>query len=112
MTTDDLPPLSATEYGRLAAAMVSVFVAPRCPACRQPPSACRCSRYCDECECQTNHTGSDHRAAEASRLCPECGAPYGSLREVDMLPGGRVESPLCAVCFEEAERPNDRLTAD
>lgn len=35
-----------------------------CPSCRKSYALCRCSRYCDECEGITNHTGAMHREAE------------------------------------------------
>lgn len=72
---NNLPPLTATEYGRLAAALTCVFVPARpvtqaatdvrCPACSRPHAECRCATWCAECECRTNHTTAQHREAAA-----------------------------------------------
>jgi hypothetical protein len=36
-----------------------------CPACLRQSGECRCSHYCAECGCETNHTSRQHRQAEA-----------------------------------------------
>lgn len=43
------------------------WIVTKCPACLQPLPKCACSRWCAECECLTNHSTEQHRAAQADQ---------------------------------------------
>ena len=36
----------------------------RCPACLEDYTECGCVKWCEACDCYTNHTGAQHRAAQ------------------------------------------------
>ena len=57
-----------------------------CPACLRREDQCRCSSWCDECGCWTNHKTAQHLAAELA--CPDCGMTTN-------------DGELCGECLSE-----------